>query len=86
MTSDPPGVAIKAWRVQMGSLLSVRCEGRWYRGLPLTRLDQIFSVYLVDLGRTVNASEEDLRPLTLLLDIHPYAYQVDKNWNQTVFS
>ena len=84
MTSDPPGAAIKAWRVQIGHLLSVRCEGRWYRGLPVTRLNQMFSVFLVDLGRTVHVEQEDLRPLTLLLDIPPYAYQVDKNWDQTV--
>ena len=86
MTSDPPEAAIKAWKVQIGRLLSVRREGRWYRGLPVTRLDQMFSIYLVDLGHTVIAKQEDLRPLTLLLDIHPYAYQVDKNWKQTVLS
>ena len=46
----------------------------------------MFFIYLVDLGQTVNAKQEDLRPLTLLLDIHPYAIQVDKNWEQTVLS
>ena len=53
MTSDPPVVATKAWKVQMGSLVAVSVEGDWHRGLAVTRLDQNFSIYLVDLGRTV---------------------------------
>ena len=77
MTSDPPVVAIKAWKVQMGSLVAVSVEGDWHRGLAVTRLDQNFSNYLVDLGRTVTATQEALRPLNCLLDIPPYAYQVD---------
>ena len=84
MTSDPPVVATKAWKVQMGSLVAVSVEGDWHRGLAVTRLDQNFSIYLVDLGRTVTATLEALRPLTCLLDIPPYAYQVDLDWRRTV--
>ena len=69
MTLDPPVVATKAWKVQMGSLLSVSVEGGWYRGLAVSRLNQNFSIYLVDFGRTVTATQEALRPLTCLLDI-----------------
>ena len=82
MTSDPPVEAIKAWKVQSGSLVSVRSEGCWYRGLAVTRLDQNFSIYLVDLGKTVTATLEDLRPLNNLLEIPPYAYQVDQDWDR----
>ena len=84
MTSDPPMVATKAWKVQIGSLLSVSVEGGWYRGLAVTRLNQNFSIYLVDLGLLVTATQEALRPLTSLLDIPPYAYQVGEDWGLTV--
>ena len=57
MTSDPPVVATKAWKVQMGSLMAVSVEADWHRGLAVTRLDQNFSIYLVDLGRTVTATQ-----------------------------
>ena len=80
MTSDPPEVAIKAWKVRVGSLLSVSVEGGWYRGLVVTRLNQTFSIYLVDLGHTVTATLGDLRPLTSLLEIPPYAHQVEEDW------
>ena len=86
MTSDPPVVSTKAWKVQLGSVLSVSVKDHWYRGLAVSRVNNIFSVYLLDLGKTVAATEEALRPLTTcLLDIPPYAYQVCKpSWSGAI--
>ena len=47
MTWDPPVVAT------LGSLLSVSVGGSWYRGLANGRMNNAFSIYLLDLGKTV---------------------------------
>ena len=80
MTSDPPVVATKAWSVHIGSVLAVSVEGRWYRGLANGRMNNVFSIYLLDLGKTVTVTQEAVRPLpACLLDIPPYAYQVEQD-------
>ena len=80
MTSEPPDVPSVTWKVKMGGSVAAYHQKFWYRGIAVSRTDQIFSVYLLDYGFFVHVKEEELRPLTVsLLDIPPFSIQVKTN-------
>ena len=79
MTSDPPDVPNMSWRMKIGGPVAVYYQKSWYRGIAVTKTGQVFSVYLLDYGYSVQVKYEELRPLTVsLLDIPPFAIQVSQ--------
>ena len=84
MTSDPPAQD-RAWSIKKGCTVSVCFKGGCYRGITVSKIKDIFTVYLMDFGYKITARRADLRPLSRsLLDIPPFAYQVSSGKLATV--
>ena len=76
--NQDPGVFL-GWKVKRGVPVSFVSNQVWYRGLPVQRSAQSYSVFLLDFGDFIEAKVEDMRPLAeKFMKVPPFAYQVDK--------
>ena len=74
--NQDPGVFL-GWKVTRGVPVSVVSSQVWYRGLPVERSGQTYSVFLVDFGNIIQANVEDMRPLSeKFMKVPSFAYQV----------